>query len=348
VTPRTLFETEIREQPAALRRLLDEGRDAVEAIASALQPRPPRFAVLAARGSSDNAARYGQYLFGIRNRLVVGLATPSVYTQYQSPPNLEGALVVGISQSGQSPDIVAVLREGRRQGAATVAITNELESPLGQTADHVILLRAGAERAVAATKTYTTQLVALAMLSTALGRDAVAWGELDALPDALNDVLEDNETTPSLAGRFRERSGFVSVARGYNFSTAFEIALKITETCALPAVAYSSADLLHGPTAMLEPELPVLLVAPGPRDFPDLEQVALLARDRRAPLIALSDQASLLERADVALRLPPGTPEWLTPVTAIVPGQLFALGLSLARGKHPDTPRGLSKVTLTE
>jgi glucosamine--fructose-6-phosphate aminotransferase (isomerizing) len=344
---RTLFEAEIREQPAALRRLLDEGRDAVERAADGLRAKPARFAVLAARGSSDNAARYGQYLFGIRNQLAVALATPSLYTQYEAAPHLEGALVVGISQSGQSPDIVAVVREGRRQGAFTVAITNEPASPLGQAAEHVIALRAGTERAVAATKTYTTQLLALAMLSAGLAGDAAAWAELQALPDALNDTLADNETTAAQASRFREHTGLVTVARGYNFSTAFEIALKVTETCAIPAVPYSSADLLHGPTAMIEPELPVLLVAPGPREFPDLDQVETLARERGAPIVAVSDRAHVLERADVALRLPPGTPEWLTPLTAIVPGQLFALGLSLARGKHPDAPRGLAKVTLT-
>ncbi len=344
---RTLFEAEIREQPAALRRLLDEGRRPVDQIAAALSRSARQFTVIAARGSSDNAARYGQYLFGIRNQMVVALAAPSLYTQYEAVPRLEGALVIGISQSGQSPDIVAVVRSGRSQGAATVAITNDPASPLGAAAEHVIPLLAGSERAVAATKTYTTQLLALAMLSAALRGEEAAWDELQALPDALNGTIADNEMTPALASRFRDRTGLVTVARGYNYSTAFEIALKVTETCSLPAVAYSSADLLHGPTAMLDPELPVMLVAPGAREFPDLEQVERLAREREAPLIAISDRPALLERADVALRLPAGAPEWLTPLAAVVPGQLFALGLSLARGKHPDAPRGLAKVTLT-
>lgn len=347
MTKSTLFETEIREQPETLRRLLDEGRATAEGHAAELRRRGARFAVLAARGSSDNAARYAQYLLGIRNRLVAALATPSLFTQYGASPSLADALVIGVSQSGQSPDVVGVLREGRRQGALTLAITNDPRSPLASAAERVFPLLAGAERAVAATKTYTAQLVALAMLSAALEGDPAAWQELAALPDQVARAIELNLSGVTLAGRFRESTGLVVVARGYNLSTAFEIALKVAETSGVLAAAYSSADLLHGPLALLERGLPVLVVAPGQRAFADLEEVVRVAKERGAPLVAISDRPALLAEAEVALGLPAGTPEWLSPVTAVVPGQLWALGLSLARGREPDAPRGLSKVTLT-
>jgi glucosamine--fructose-6-phosphate aminotransferase (isomerizing) len=343
----TLFETEIREQPETLRRLLDEGRGIAEGHAAELRRCRPRFAVLAARGSSDNAARYAQYLLGIRNRLVASLATPSLFTQYGASPSLADALVIGVSQSGQSPDVVGVLREGRRQGALTLAITNDPRSPLASAAELVFPLLAGPERAVAATKTYTAQLLAIAMLSAAIEGDPAAWQELAALPGQVAGAIELNLPGVALAARFKEASGLLVVGRGYNLSTAFEIALKVAETSGVLASAYSSADLLHGPLALVERGLPVLVVAPGRRAFPDLQEVVRVAKERGAPIVAISDRPELLAAGDVALALPAGAPEWLSPVSAVVPGQLWALGLSLARGREPDAPRGLAKVTLT-
>jgi glucosamine--fructose-6-phosphate aminotransferase (isomerizing) len=342
----TLFEAEIREQPAALARLLESGRETAVAAARRIQERDVRFAVLAARGSSDNAARYGQYVLGIRNRLVAALATPSLFTQYQAAPSLGEALVIGISQSGQSPDIVSVVREGRRQGALTLAITNAPDSPLGMAADVVFPLFVGVERAVAATKTYTAQLTALAMLSAALAPEGAAFDELAGLPEQVARAIDGNARALRLAEAFRDRPGLLVVGRGYNLSTTLEVTLKVKETSGVLAVGYSSADFLHGPKAILDRELPVLAVAPG-RVFEDLEQVLALAREAGSPILAISDREEVLGSAQVALPLPPGTPEWLSPVVAVVPGQLWALGLSLARGTNPDAPPGLAKVTHT-
>ena len=342
----TLFEAEVREQPAALARLLESGREAAEAAAARIRGRDVRFAVLAARGSSDNAARYGQYVLGIRNRLVAALATPSLFTQYQVAPSLAGAAVVGISQSGQSPDIVAVLREGRRQGAPTLAITNAPDSPLAAAADVVFPLFAGAERAVAATKTYTAQVAALAMLSAALDPVGGAWDELRSLPERVARAIDLNLPRVRLAEAFRDHARLLVLGRGYNFATALEITLKVKETSGVMSDGYSSADFLHGPKAILERGLPVLAVATG-RVFEDLDQVMALVRQAGAPLVAISDRDDVLCAAQVALPLPLGTPEWLSPVVAIVPGQLWALGLSLARGTNPDAPPGLAKVTQT-
>jgi glutamine---fructose-6-phosphate transaminase (isomerizing) len=342
----SVFEQEVREQPESLGRLLAGGRPFALRAAAAIRAHDPEFVMIAARGSSDNAARYGQYLFGIQNGFLAALATPSVFTYYGARPSLADALVVGISQSGQSPDIVEVVREGRRQGALTLAITNEAASPLAQAAELVLELEAGTERSVAATKTYTAQLMVLAMLSAAWRGEAQAWAELEALPGQLEATLEANQATSGIAERQREHSRLVVLGRGYNLSTAFEITLKVKETSGVMAHGYSSADFLHGPKAILDRTLPVMVVSPG-RVFDDLDSIAALAREQGAPLIAVSDRPDVLAAADVALRLPAGVPEWLSPLVAVVPGQLWALGFSLARGLHPDAPRGLTKVTHT-
>ncbi len=342
----TLFEAELREQPAVLGHLLSAGRTAAQAAADRIRARAPRFAVLAARGSSDNAARYAQYLLGIENGLTAALATPSLFTHYGARPSMADALVVGISQSGQSPDIVEVVREGRRQGALTLAISNDAGSPLAEAAELVLPLLAGEERAVAATKTYTAQLMAIAMVSAALRDDPRAWSQLGALPAQVQATIDLNHGAVGIAERLREHSRLVVLGRGYNLSTAFEITLKVKETSGVMAHGYSSADFLHGPKAVLDRSLPVMAVAPG-RAFSDLDAVAALAREQGAPVLAVSDREDVLAAADVPLPLPAGIPEWLTPMAAVVPGQLWALGFSLAHGLSPDAPRGLTKVTHT-
>lgn len=342
-----LFESEIREQPETLARLFREGGPEAERIGAAVRRVGPGFVVLAARGSSDNAARYAQYLLGLENRLVVALATPSLFTHYASPPSLAGALVVGISQSGQSPDVVEVVREGRRQGALTVAISNDPSSPLASAAELGLTLRAGVERAVAATKTYSAQVAALAMMSAAIaGRDDLR-GELQALPAQVEAAIAGSRGLDAAVRVLAKASRLVVVGRGFHLATAFEVALKIKETSYLTADPYSSADFLHGPIAMLEPDLPLLIVSTGPRPFAEMRDLAVRARSVGAPVLALSDDEALLAAADAPLPLAGGAPEWLAPITAVALGQLIALALARARGLDPDAPRGLRKVTLT-
>lgn len=342
-----LFESEIREQPQTLARLFREGRPEAEAIGAAVRRAASRFVVLAARGSSDNAARYAQYLLGLENRLVVALATPSLFTHYASPPSLAGALVVGISQSGQSPDVVEVVREGRRQGALTVAVSNDPGSPLAAAAELSLVLRAGTERAVAATKTYTAQVAALAMMSAAIAGREDLWAELDALPDQVEAAIAESRGLEAATSLLAKASRLVVVGRGFHLATAFELALKVKETSYLTADPYSSADFLHGPIAMLEPDLPLLIVSTGPKPFAEMRDLAARAKAVGAPVLALSDDEELLAAADAPLPLAGGAPEWLAPITAIALGQLLALALARARGLNPDAPRGLRKVTLT-
>ena len=340
-------ETEIREQPEVLGRLLRDGRAQAEAVAARIRERAARYVVIAARGSSDNAARYAQYLFGAHNRLPVCLATPSLFTAYGAGPSLAGALVIGVSQSGRSPDIVAVLEAGRRDGSLTVAITNEPDSPLARASEHVLPLLAGPERAVAATKTYTASLGALAMLSAALEASETRWAELERVPALMRAAIEANAALGDKVARYLYAEHFVVVGRGFNYSTAFELALKMKETSYLVAEPYSPADLLHGPVAMIDRGFPALVVAPSGRVLADLAALIDKLDERHAELVVISDDATVRARARVGLPLPPGIPEWLSPLVAIVPGQLWAVALARTRGLDPDRPRGLSKVTET-
>jgi glucosamine--fructose-6-phosphate aminotransferase (isomerizing) len=341
------FEREVDEQPEAFARLLASGAGTAQQIGADLKAYAPRFVVIAARGSSDNAARYAQYLFGVHHGLSVALAAPSLFTVYQAKANLERALVIGISQSGRSPDIVSVLAEGRRQGAFTVAITNAEGSPLASAAQHCLPLHAGEERAVAATKTYSAELLALAMLSAAVLDDPRRKAELERVPAAARQALSLNAGIGARAERFRYATHFVSLGRGFNYCTAFEVALKIKETSYVIAEPYSSADFLHGPIAMVDSGFPVIMVAPSAAPFDDLNALFDLLDARAAELVAISDRPEVLAKARVALELPPKMPEWLSPLVAILPGQLWAGALARSRGLDPDRPRGLNKVTET-
>ena len=339
---------EILEQPAAIQRLLDSAPTAFAPIAAALRARRPRFAVIAARGTSDNAGIYAQYLLAIRNGLIVALAAPSTITLYGARPNMADALVVGISQSGRSPDIVAVVEEARRQGALTVALTNDTDSPLAETADHVVDLCAGPELATAATKTYTTELLAAALLSTAL--DAPSSREttdLDGLPALMSAALTEEPHARELAVAHAMRERAVVLGRGYSYPSAREWALKLQEMALVAAMPYSAADFEHGPLALAEPVIPVLAVAPS---GPELEaQVALLTKlkeDHGARLLVISDSLAARE-IDGGLALPDGIPPWLAPIVEILPAQLYAYHLTVARGLDPEQPRTIRKVTET-
>ncbi len=341
------LETELREQPAALARLLErQGTRAFE-LAAAFRRDDVRYVLIASRGSSSNAARYAQYVLGRANRVPVMFATPSLYTIYEQPPRLEGAIVLGISQSGASPDVRAVLAEARRQGRPTLALTNDPESPLAREADEVLPLEAGEERAVAATKTYLNSLGAIALLFAGIGGDAVARAELERLPFVLEEQIDLSFATAPALAAYADVVGATVVARGVNYGTAYEIALKIRELSGLMVEAYSPADLMHGPIAAIQPGWPVIAVAPtGPAHESVAELVPALA-ERKARLLAVSDVPALLAQADTPLPLVTGVPEWLSPLIAVVPGQVTAMRLAQMRALDVDNPAGLRKVTLT-
>ena len=342
------LEAELREQPDALARLLERQENAARAAADAFRRPHIRYILIASRGSSSNVARYAQYLLGRAHRVPVMFATPSLYTIYGQPPRLDGAMVVGISQSGDSPDVVAVLAEARDQGCPSLAITNDTSSPLARTADAVLDLEAGREQAVAATKTYLNSVGAVALLFTAIGNDAVARDELLRMPEALEAQirLSLGSDAPPL-DQYRDTIGATVVARGVNYGTGYEVALKIRELTGLVTEAYSPADLMHGPIAAVQEGWPVIVVAPSGPARPSVEEVVAPLRARGARMIAISDVRAVLRRAQTRLPLVAGVPEWLSPLTAVVPGQVTALRLTELRGLDLDHPRGLHKVTLT-
>jgi glucosamine--fructose-6-phosphate aminotransferase (isomerizing) len=338
---------DIHEQPAVLHRLLAEQQAAVAELAQTMAEQAITQVVIAARGTSDNAGRYAQYLFGAMNALPVILATPSLFTLYRRPPRFGRALVLGISQSGKSPDIIAVLEEARRQGALTAVITNHCTSELAAQGDVVIDLCAGREKAVAATKTYAAELTSVAMVSAALAGDDEMQAALASLPHAVARTLTINDAVAAAAPRYRYMQRCVVIGRGYNLATAYELALKLKELTYTIVEPYSSADFLHGPLAMLEPGFPVIVIAPS--GVMDEEMAAFLdtAREQQAEIVVISDKPPLLERARIALELPVTVPEWLSPITAIVPGQLLAMHLAHTRDYDVDAPRTIRKVTET-
>ncbi len=338
---------EIVEQPAVIRRVLDLERDNIAALAGFFRERNPHCIVIAARGSSDNAARYAKYLLGAVTGLPIALATPSLLTVYNQSLRLENTLVIGISQSGQSPDIVAVLAEGARKAALTVALTNDLESPLAQTAEYCINLHIDSERSIAATKTYTASLTALAMLAAALDINHDRSRALEQIPDLLSQIIAQGDAIQEAAKRYHQMEACVVIGRGYNYATAFEIALKLKELAYILAEPYSSADFWHGPVALVEDGFPVIAVVPQSPAAEELEDLLAHLRSRGADLVILSPRADALQLAETPIALPAGVPEWLSPIVSVVPGQYFALGLTVAKSLDPDRPRGLSKVTRT-
>ncbi len=351
-TPGALMRAEIFEQPDSLRRLIEQADGALEPVARSA--RTCTFAVLAARGSSDNASIYGKYLLEGQARIPTALAAPSLYTLYGTPPQLAGALVVGVSQSGAAADVIAVLEEGRRQGAVTLAITNTPESPIVRAAEHVLLLHAGVERALAATKTVTGQCAAYAALVAGILNRAELKNQLTRLPDHARDVLALEPAIAQLTESFVRDERVVVIGRGYAYGAAHEIALKLKETCFIGAHAYSAADFLHGPLAMIEPGYPAIVLLNHDETLEMTVQVTERILQRGGRVLCLATQpatsaASALLAHPALTVLSLGTPpSLLSPIIFIIAGQLLAQHLAVRLGHNPDISRGLTKVTVTK
>lgn len=341
------LESEIFEQPQVVNRLITERREQVKAVAAKIREADPRYIAIAARGTSDHAAIYGKYLFGLWANLPVALATPSVFTLYGSPPQFKDALVIGISQSGRSADVSRVIADATAQGALTLAITNDDTSPMAQTARHHLPLSAGQELSLAATKTYTAQLTTLAMLVAALTDEQELEDGLAKLPGWVSETLEMSEGVVPRAERYAFMEYCVTLGRGYNYATCFEIALKIKELTYVVAQPYSSADFRHGPIAVVSEGFPALAVATRGKVYDDMIDLLKALNERSAEIIVIGDDPAALDFARSPFRLPDGVPEWLSPVVSVLPGQLFAMGLALAKGHNLDNPRGLHKITIT-
>lgn len=345
---------EIREQPAALARTLESELRVVEELKARLSRNRPRLVLLAARGTSDNAALFGRYLLEIATGIPVSSAAPSIYTLYGAGVDFRDALVVAISQSGESTDTNVVLEQARAAGAITVGVTNEQESALAKIAEYVILVRAGREQSVAATKTYTGQLLSLYLLAYALGAPIPADG-LRRLPDFASRALDLETEVAQRSQRYAFMTQAVSIARGLNYANAFELALKLMETCYVVAERFSAADLLHGPIAMVEHAFPAFLFAPPGVTWPGIQEMIQKLQGLKAETLMITDRSNPEARsrraicidadlAEVGGKLPVDV--W-TPIPYIIPAQLFAAHLAEEKGLDPDRPRTLSKVTRT-
>ena len=341
---------EIRQQPEALQRTIEEERQHAQQLRRSLPQNPP-LVVLAARGTSDNAAQFGRYLIEITTGCPVSLAAPSVFTVYRSSLRLRGAIAVAISQSGESTDTNFVLERAAEAGAVTIGITNEPESTLARLAQHVLLVRAGREESIAATKTYTGQLAALYLLCYALG-GAVSLDGVRRLPELAAAALELEDTVRELSARYTFMTRAVVIGRGLNYANAYEFALKLMETCSVVAERFSSADFLHGPIAMVDPMLPTFVFAPGGPTKPGVLDVLRRLAEINQQTLIITDQGSgvssplLLELSKKISQDDLQGDLW-TPVPYIIPAQLFAACLAEHKQLNPDRPRMLSKVTQT-
>lgn len=342
------LKSEIFEQPSVLEGLLIKRMGVVQDIAEEINKAAIKYIFLAARGTSDNAGLYAKYLWGAFNQLPIALAAPSLFSLYAKPPSLQDAFVVAISQYGQSPDIVSVVTEGKRQGVPTLAITNDPGSPLARAADYILDLECGPEIAVAATKTYTASLLSIAMLSVALKGDKELLIELKRVPEFIQQVLGMDMEIQEIAERYRYMQQCVVLGRGYNYATAFEWSLKLKELAYIVAAPYSSSDFRHGPMAILSHGFPVFVVAHTGEVFNDMmDLLSVLIEEREIELLAISNEPRLLGIARTQIHTPANIPEWISPIVSIVPAQLFSYHLTQAKGLDTESPRGLRKVTRT-
>ena len=342
----SLMLKEIAEQPEALARTLKLETRKVLQFGKFISSRDIRLIVLVARGSSDNAALFGRYLLEITSNIPVSLAAPSVHTCYHSKLRMNNALVVGISQSGEGTDINYVLENARNAGAYTLGITNEADSPMCEIVHESFLIRAGKELSVAATKTYTAQLLMFYLLASAL-QGGKGLDRLQRIPEITSDVLRLSPRIESMVERYRFMDHCIVVGRGLNYANVYELAIKLMETCYVISERFSSADFQHGPVAMIEKDFPVFAFAPPGKTYSNMLCLAQRLRRLRAETIIISSEPSILKLATREIRIPQKMNEFFSPIPYIIPGQLFAAFLSKVKGLSPDRPRSLQKVTKT-
>ena len=337
---------EIAEQPEALAQTIKEEREKIGGLGKFLKKRDIDLVVLVARGSSDNAALFGRYLLEITTGIPVSLSAPSVHTLYGAKLNLQRALVIGVSQSGEGEDINRVLENARACGAYTVGITNEPNASMAHLVDEILLMHGGRERSVAATKTFTGQMMLFYMLAKELA-DSGTTLSYEAIPDLAARSLEQQPAILDLIQRYVFMENCVVVGRGLAYANAYELALKLMETCYVVAERFSSADFLHGPVAMVERHFPVILFAPPGVMLNGVKDLIRRLSELHADTLAITsdlETAAMCSRAVIMLR---EIDEFLAPIPYIIPGQLFAAMLAEAKGLDPDSPRSLSKVTRT-
>jgi glutamine---fructose-6-phosphate transaminase (isomerizing) len=341
----SLMLQEIAEQPAALEKTIAAERGKLDRLGQILRQREIDLIVLVARGSSDNAALFGRYLLEITTGIPVSLSAPSVHTLYQAKLNLKRALVIGVSQSGEGEDINRVMENAKAGGATTIGITNEAASSMTKLVDETLLMHGGRERSVAATKTFTGQMMLFYMLAGALSDTRVP--DYTTIPGLAARTLEQQPAIVELVQRYVFMENCVVVGRGLAYANAYEFALKLMETCYVVAERFSSADFLHGPVAMIERHFPVILFAPPGVMLAGTKDLIGRLRELRADTLAITGDIETASMCSRSIIMPREIDEFLAPIPYIIPAQLFAAMLAEAKGLDPDAPRSLSKVTRT-
>lgn len=340
----SLMLQEIAEQPEVLERTIAAEREKMTRLGDFLRQKDIDLIILVARGSSDNAALFGRYLIEVTTGIPVSLSAPSIFTLYRAKLRLKRAVVIGVSQSGEGEDINHVLERSREFGAFTIGITNEADSSMAKIADETLLIHAGRERSVAATKTYTGQMLHFYMLANAVGDKRLDYHKIPAFAET---ALELQGKVKEIVERYIFMENCVVVGRGMNYGNSYELALKLMETCYVVAERFSSADFFHGPLAIVERRFPVIMFAPTGVTKPSSIDLLKRLGELNADCLAITNDDEIARLATHAIKLPGEIEEFLSPIPFIVPAQLFAAHLSEAKGLDPDEPRSLAKVTKT-
>lgn len=342
----SLMLAEIEQQPEVIERTINREGPKIAAFGARLKARPPRLIVLVARGSSDNACLFGRYLLEMSTGIPVSLAAPSVCTLYKSKLDLRDTLVIGVSQSGEGVDINMVLTSAKKAGATTLAITNEAQSTMAGLTDETFLIHAGREKSVAATKTYTGQLLIFHLLARAMS-DSLAKLEVERIPELASRSLTLKSQIQELVQRYTFMEKCIVIGRGLNYCNAFEFSIKLMETCYIVAERFSGADFLHGPIALIAPRFPVFMIAPPGPTLKGSREILTKLKELGAETLVVSSEENVCKMASRAIKLPEKVDEMLSTIPYAIPAQLFAGYLAAERGLSPDKPRSLEKVTRT-
>jgi len=344
----TKMMNEILEQPEVLLRCYNTNKEKIIKLVETIKGRDISSVVIAARGTSDHAGIYGKYIIECEMGLPVSLASPSVYTIYKRKMNLENSLVIGVSQSGKAADVLEVIKSAKECGAVTVSITNDETSPLATEAGTHLFCDAGLEKSVAATKTCTSEMYLLAQLVAEWAGNENIKRELSLIPNKLSEIFKEGESIAEKVERYRFMDECFVLARGVNYPIALESALKIQETAYVRAKAYATSDFYHGPFAMIQKDMPVIVYAPNGPTLKDTTEMINKLKENDAEIIVVSNNAEVLGMGNCSFEIPQTSNDVVSPFYNVVLAQMFACNLSLIKGLNPDSPRSLNKITITK
>lgn len=340
---------EILEQPIALKKCRDYNKDNIKYIVESLEQQNISFVVIAARGTSDHAGVYGKYIIEYALGIPVALSAPSIFTTYNKNLKQKNTLVIGISQSGEAADVLEVIKSANNNGAVTIGITNNADSPLANEAGFHLFCNAGTEKSVAATKTFTAEMYLIANLVAEWSNSEDIKKDLAVIPENISLMLETSSINiKNKVERYRYINECFVLTRGINYPIALESALKIQETSYVRAKAYSTSDFYHGPFAMIEKDMPVIIYAPTGPAFNDIVEMIKKLRESQAEILVVSNNKDIIGLSNCFFEIPETTNDVISPFYNIVIAQLFACYLALSKGLNPDSPRGLKKVTITK